>query len=735
MMPGIRLRPSVFVLGADTRFRFGLLVAAIVGTTPFLTAPWGYDIVPGAKEQELALEACLRRTLESVPPVGGKSLPERLDSAGKLVETCVPYAIVGMGVYSIFMIVLVFVIAFGIYWWLPIWRIRRRRLVPLPSATEVADVHALLHELEGATGVNRVRYLIDPLDRRVTGLAFGRVGRRQIVLSRGLVQSASTDPDLFRAVMLHELAHVYNGDLESTYLTIATWRAWAGLVLIPIVPGVIVSGQVAVGWRLAAAAILVRVVRNATLRSRERYADSQAAQWGAAHALHRALGERPFPRTFRRRLGTHPEAARRQTALEDPTRVIAAGAMDGLTLGVTTVFAASSITLVQQWLFLDSPIPSWVHLLPFVVILACALVFTIFRMLLAAGVSGVRARLDALGVGLGGGFALGVVISPRSGVVSSDVLAYGVSSMPNGLWMVWAGLMVAGGWLSIRWIGELVEAWLPYITSRPSPLPGVLGCTAAVAMVLAAWLMFVLFIPVATSFVALAVLPDYPPGLVFLGVLVAIPGAVVPLWILFFFVTLVWAAPYAGTWVRTGRARSWISVDPLPEDARFTGPPPRPAWGVRAALKTIVGVAVGALVVFLLILAAIPPSKRAAGLPSLVAFAVVLGVLAQILAAVVAAAKAPTLRLSHAVLAATIAGLPAIVCANVALTVDLCLIGPCIPLMDSARLGLAVTGYRIGLVLSLAVALALAGLFFVRAARRAEHISPSNPGNRVTHSP
>lgn len=42
-----------------------------------------------------------------------------------------------------------------------------------------------------------------------------------------------TDPSAFRAVMLHELAHLRNRDVDKTYFTIGIWRAFVVVALIP----------------------------------------------------------------------------------------------------------------------------------------------------------------------------------------------------------------------------------------------------------------------------------------------------------------------------------------------------------------------------------------------------------------------------------------------------------------------------------------------------------------------
>jgi hypothetical protein len=480
------------------------------------------------------------------------------------------------------------------------------------------------------------------------------------------------------------------------------------------------------GWRLVTVLLLVRIIRDATLRSRERYADARAAEWGAADTLHRALGDRAPAHRLARLWGTHPEAASRRSALDDPTQVIAVRFGDGLALGFTTVLAESSINDELEWLLPNTP-PQWTHIIPYTALLCCALAFAIFRVALAANLTGRRPGVDLLGAGLGAGFALGVFTTPRAGITPSDVPLSGLggmSSMPVHLWLVWAGLMVAGGWLSVRWIADLVAMWLPHAASRASPVPTVLGCAAVITVLLTAWLTFALAMPTQANMMAQLILPDLPESLVFLGTLIVYPVFDTPLGLILCLLTLVWAAPFAAAIRSFGRdqPRPWVSLDPLPEGTELTAPPISPARGINAAFTAIGYVFAGALVIYTLIYALIitwsPTTERKKELALfMVLFAVASGVLAQIVATLVALAKANSLRLSHAILAATIAGLPATIGANTALAVASCLTGRCIPPMSANQWSLATFGYRLGLLLSLAAALIVTFLLHVRASR------------------
>src|SRR5258705_11090935 len=83
----------------------------------------------------------------------------------------------------------------------------------------------------------------------------------------------------FRAVLLHELAHIRNGDLNKTYFAVATWYAFMAVALAPFLLAMsrdFLSAQI---WRALALVLLVYLSRTAVLRVRETYAAVCAADW------------------------------------------------------------------------------------------------------------------------------------------------------------------------------------------------------------------------------------------------------------------------------------------------------------------------------------------------------------------------------------------------------------------------------------------------------------------------
>jgi hypothetical protein len=186
--------------------------------------------------------------------------------------------------------------------------------------------------------------------------AFGGRRRSFILLHLGLLAQFRTDPPAFDATILHELAHLRNSDSRPTYATLAVWRVFVVLALVPyvislIAPGVIRDPFSASAYRLAsstpdprigsailALTALVFLASRAVMRAREAHADCTAALYdgGALRTAIRAAAESPgrFDRADFTRY--HPGWGRRLRDLDTPARLIPAGAMTMFTLGVAT---------------------------------------------------------------------------------------------------------------------------------------------------------------------------------------------------------------------------------------------------------------------------------------------------------------------------------------------------------------------------------------------------------------
>ncbi|WP_432932773.1 M48 family metalloprotease [Microbispora sp. CA-135349] len=119
---------------------------------------------------------------------------------------------------------------------LPRWKARRGRFVPLEAIDHDGEIRRRLADFAAVAGLDRLpRVVVDPAAASTSAVVFGSNRRPIVCLHGGLLARMSTDPTAFRAVALHEFAHVRNGDVTLTYTTIAVWRVFIGLVLLSYV--------------------------------------------------------------------------------------------------------------------------------------------------------------------------------------------------------------------------------------------------------------------------------------------------------------------------------------------------------------------------------------------------------------------------------------------------------------------------------------------------------------------
>lgn len=396
--------------------------------------------------------------------------------------------------------VLLLVTAALLFVLLPVWKARRRRAVPLESVDPDGDIRALLVGLAATAGLARVpRVIVDRASVATGAVVFGRNRRPTVCLSGGLLACRRRDPERFRAVLLHEFAHIANRDITVTYGTVAVWRVFLALVLLPYL---LWSGRRVHGFLTwwgepsdlpsltrglllpALTAALVFLARSDVLRGREVYADLAAVRWGAdphkwdvpeptaaGGRLRSALG--PL-REFR---GTHPRWDERRGALADPAPLFGARA---LPMFLTGAAAAMLTTHLLTYLWAYNLYSLWrvqlVSLAP-AALVAGVIGTALWRSVAYAVLtgdrppSGVRAGLW-LGAGLGaGGLFTGYGVSDAQWIPPRPAVL---------LLVVCAG--VAFAW----WVTQCARLWAATWRGR-SLRPPLLAGLGAAALVLSAW--------------------------------------------------------------------------------------------------------------------------------------------------------------------------------------------------------------------------------------------------------
>ncbi|WP_182883635.1 M48 family metallopeptidase [Microbispora sp. H10949] len=558
-------RPSPFAVPSATTSRFALLVVAI----SLITLTYGPSTVPGMGERptgDYAGVTCFRNLVNEATRRAGT--PVNLFDAdtyrlhGSCPEGAAANPAPGLRVLAVYWLVVL-----AMWWATPLWRLRRRRLRPLPVA-EMPELPGYLAELRRVAGVGtRVTFVVDYLDPRISGLAFGRPGRRHILLSGGLLATFVSDRPVFRAVVLHELAHLRNRDVDLGFITIAAWRVFLVLILAPdlfsflrlpaearLRPSYGFAATLA--GQLVVLAVYLLLAGNAVLRSRELHADARAAQWsGGPDDLARLFAPHAGVRIGRLRhsLGSHPATRDRLLALADTSALLRMGFGESLTMGL----AISLVQDIGETVF-EGKTAFWV----FAVLLATGVGLGIWRMEIAAYVLGDPTRVNRVGLGLGLGLAVGGTVSP-TWPASEDLL--GRSSI--GAILPWCVLLFLGGWLFVRWMAVVARAWMPVAAAARRPALVVVTTLAVAAVLLGIGFVYALPLALIAGQAQALLFPGLPQTSVFfieaVVVLITAPEALRILTLL-----TIAVYPLVGTVLArrlpSRPAPSWLTLDPLP---------------------------------------------------------------------------------------------------------------------------------------------------------------------------
>jgi Zn-dependent protease with chaperone function len=473
-----RPRLNPFAFPSDTTFRFVLLIVAVLGSTLYVW-DWIYFAVGdnGSRYRERAA-ACLDQS-----PVGASDLDD-FTRGTRTFTQCVqsldrPSAWWMLG--GVAAVLLVAIVLTLLYPW---WKRRRMNLRPL-TETDAAAVVATVHALAKEAGLREPPTLVwDPLDPSPTGLAFGHAGQYTVALTGGLVVRATTDPDAFRAVILHELAHIRNRDVDLTYFTVSLWYAFVLAAILPF--AVTLFGEsldtiFEVGWRTAALAALVYLTRNAVLRAREVYADVRAsASPGATEALGRLLAALPRPRTtsLGRLVHVHPDPGARAAAIADTRPLFRLDLLTAFGAGVAATIAyESTVSLINS--FVSDPLDMrFIAALAFAPAVIGVLGVAVWRASFQQLAEGRRPPATwPLGLALTAGFMLGPelalvrIVSPSEDTLLSELL--------DGRGVLWALGLTVAILLVLAWVRCGADAWLRAGAGRRPRMSSILSLLAA----------------------------------------------------------------------------------------------------------------------------------------------------------------------------------------------------------------------------------------------------------------
>lgn len=252
-----------------------------------------------------------------------------------------------------------------IYHSLPTWRLRQGHLKPFIEANEnargaIGEIEKLRAHLTRVRSL-RIQYVREPAFSRAYPVVFGRGTTYYISLSDEFVQLFSKDLERFRTIILHELSHIQNKDVNRYYVALAALYAFTIAAFLPFLLFLVwslfhLAEDGGANTMFVASNVLLgiifmlemRALYCAVLRSREVYADIQAVQWvGSPQGMEHTLaclppsGRRvPFFSAF---FATHPLPEERNSIIQEPEKAFGLKFWEALGIGIVSGLAYPSL--------------------------------------------------------------------------------------------------------------------------------------------------------------------------------------------------------------------------------------------------------------------------------------------------------------------------------------------------------------------------------------------------------
>ena len=414
-----------FIFPSDTTFRFILLISAILGASIYIFNTLFYTVwIPAFPKVQIEAMQCVQSLslsdvgmlddLSSIMQNGpsdiiasGQTLTKDWAVNLEALKRCDRPIDTHFMIWELAGLFLLLLVAAVIYWFWPQWKIKRESLKPIDLSVS-PELESYLKALcQTARLRKQPTFLTKSLNGTLSGLAFGRNNQYYVVLPGGLITYFHKDRAVFRAVVLHELAHIRNRDVTKTYFTLAIWWAFVWVAVVPFVCVNIWKPSQLLGFgalSVAAFTMLVYFIRNSILRSRELYADARASAWDENNTtLQTFFRQQPsVPKKKRNLLGElHPSPMLRATALDNPNQLFSinfnnllfAGIVTGLIIPSISYFFAAASNIAQfSYLPTDGVynriILVSLEIIAFIPLLACALGISTWRAALAQQITG-----------------------------------------------------------------------------------------------------------------------------------------------------------------------------------------------------------------------------------------------------------------------------------------------------------------------------------------------------------
>jgi Zn-dependent protease with chaperone function len=262
----------------------------------------------------------------------------------------------GMFWFQIGMPIVTIILAIVLYVTHPQRIARRQQLQSFDKMKDPAFAQAV-EELTSVAELTKAPVIRISQTKRIGGQVFGLHGRYMLRLDDSLRLVLRKAPATFRAIVLHELAHIANRDVGRTYFSQALWSATISVSVIPLL---LLLGYDLIGSRLllllngritdadiqkflqnslpwflfllfqfSIGLLLVAAIRASLLRVRETHADWRVATWGNEQSLidilKRTASGKSVPLNLKDRLHhglrLHPTNTERVNVLQEPQRL------------------------------------------------------------------------------------------------------------------------------------------------------------------------------------------------------------------------------------------------------------------------------------------------------------------------------------------------------------------------------------------------------------------------------
>lgn len=315
-----------FAFPPETNARFNLLIFGAVITVLSLSITMWASMTLGSNLNRLA-------NLES----GAQTVIENWR---------IVFFVLGAPVVSVLAILTLLGLAYYKYRKHPERIITKKRLEPLKPERDRKFIESIESLAEEAGLKTLPDVLVGP-PRAQDGQAFGF--RHRPILRLGphlkVMRLKRELEPIYRAITLHEMAHIVNEDIQRSYFAEAAWSALrtmtvplAALIVLGYIPALwnseywlwvifipatILLIAAFVAFELVILFAVLQFIRRGALRVREIYADLRAARWGASDGLVQILSAASeIKRNWWQRIWEfHPKASERLISLQNPERL------------------------------------------------------------------------------------------------------------------------------------------------------------------------------------------------------------------------------------------------------------------------------------------------------------------------------------------------------------------------------------------------------------------------------